>query len=128
VKRHALELVRYGINGLSATLIHFGVLSLNLKVLGFSSAGLANLLAAICGVSASFLGSRYFVFPRTGEAIITQAMKFAGLYGFIAVLHGLVLLVWTDLYHMDYRIGFVIATIIQVSLSYLGNKFMVFRK
>ena len=59
---------------------------------------------------------------------MTQAIKFSGLYGFIAVLHGLVLLIWTDLYDLDYRFGFIIATLIQVSLSYLGNKFLVFRK
>jgi putative flippase GtrA len=128
VRRHTLELVRYGINGVFATLVHYAVLSFNLNVLGFPSAGLANLLAAVFGISASFLGSRYFVFPHTGEAIIKQAVKFSGLYGFIAVLHGLVLLIWTDLYNLDYRLGFIIATMIQVSLSYAGNKFLVFRK
>ena len=56
---------------------------------------------------ASFLGNRYFVFPKTGEAIVTQAMKFGGLYGVIAVFHGLVLLIWTDWYALDYRIGFL---------------------
>jgi len=128
VRQHTLELVRYGINGVFATLVHYAVLSFNLNVLGFPSAGLANLVAAVFGISASFLGNRYFVFPHTGEAMITQAIKFSGLYGFIAVLHGLVLLIWTDLYNLDYRFGFIIATLIQVSLSYLGNKFLVFKK
>ena len=46
----------------------------------------------------------------------------------IAVFHGLVLLIWTDWYALDYRIGFLIATVVQVLLSYLGNKLLVFKK
>lgn len=127
MSRHAQIMARYGINGVVATVVHYGVLAFNLNVLNFASAGAANLCAAVFGISASFFGSRYFVFPRTGEAIIAQAMKFSGLYGVIAVLHGLVLLIWTDGYGFDFRLGFLIATAIQVSLSYLGNKFIVFK-
>lgn len=127
MKQHALELLRYGINGVAATVVHFAVLSFNLNVLGFQSAAGANLLAAVFGISASFMGSRYFVFPRTEEGMITQAVKFSGLYGVIALLHGLTLLVWTDWYGFDYRLGFLIATAVQISLSYFGNKFLVFK-
>lgn len=121
------EIVRYSINGLVATAVHYGVLTFNLQVIEIPSAGLSNLVAAIFGISASFLGSRHFVFAATGEPIFKQAIKFSGLYGAIALLHGLVLLLWTDWYGLDYRLGFLIATAIQVLLSYLGNKFLVFR-
>lgn len=127
MKRHVLELLRYGINGLAATAVHFAVLSFNLNVLGFQSAGAANMLAAVFGIGASFMGSRYFVFPRTGETIVMQAMKFSGLYGVIALVHGLILFIWTDWYGLDYKLGFIISTAVQVSLSYFGNKFLVFK-
>lgn len=127
MKQHVIELLRYVINGLVATLVHFGVLSFNLNVLHFSSAGFANLLAAVFGITASFLGSRYFVFPHTGERILVQVIKFGGLYAAIALLHGLILFIWTDRYGFDYRLGFLIATGFQVSLSYVGNKFLVFK-
>jgi len=124
---HVQEMARYGINGLAATALHYGVLMFNLETIEIPSAGLSNLIAAVFGISASFLGSRYFVFGNTNEPILKQAIKFSGLYGAIALLHGLVLLLWTDWYGLDYRLGFLIATAIQVSLSYLGNKFLVFR-
>lgn len=127
MKAHAREVVRYGINGLAATAIHYGVLIVNLKFIGVPSAGLSNLIAAIFGIGASYLGSRYFVFASTNEPIFTQAIKFGSLYGAIALLHGLVLLIWTDWYGLDYRLGFLIATAIQVSLSYVGNKYLVFK-
>lgn len=126
MSKHALELLRYGVNGLIATAVHYGVLTVNLSVLNMSSAGLANLLAATVGISVSFLGCRYFVFRNGEGGLIAQAVKFSGLYGAIALLHGLVLLTWTDWAGHDYRTGFLLATAMQVSLSYVGNKFLIF--
>lgn len=123
------ELVRFIVNGLVATAVHFAVLTFNLQVLGFASAGLANLCAAVVGITTSFLGSRHYVFAGSAQqAWLPQAIKFSSLYGAIALLHGLVLWLWTDRLALDYRLGFVIATGLQVSFSYLGNKFLVFNK
>ena len=122
------ELLRFIVNGLFATGVHFAVLTFNLKVLGFGSAGLANLLAAVAGISASFLGNRFFVFAAAEtQPLLTQAIKFSGLYGAIAVLHGAVLWLWSDRLGLDYRFGFLLATGMQVSLSYIGNKLVVFK-
>jgi len=123
----AAELIRYGINGVVATLVHFALLAFNLHILTMPSAGLANIIASVFGISASFLGNRYFVFHRSTKGIIAQAAKFSGLYGAMALLHGVVLLVWTDWLDLNYRHGFLLATILQISLSYIGNKRLVFK-
>ncbi|MCP3720359.1 GtrA family protein [Paraburkholderia sp. CNPSo 3281] len=120
------EVLRYVINGLFATAVHYSVLTFNLKVLHFPSAGAANLVAAIFGIAASFIGSRYFVFQNREGSIVSQAIKFSGLYLAIAALHGLVLTCWTDWLRLDYRIGFLVASFMQMSLSYFGNKRLVF--
>jgi len=127
LSRQAAELVRYFFSGVSATAVHYAVLSFNLDVLHFSSAGVANLLAAIVGITVSFLGNRYFVFKKFSENICRQSMKFFFLYSSIALIHAVVLFVWTDLFKFDYRIGFIVATSLQVSIGYLGNKVLVFR-
>lgn len=121
------EIVRYVINGTAATGVHFGVLILCLEVIQIQSAAIANMIAAIFGISASFLGSRYFVFRSRQDPILSQAPKFAVLYASIAALHGAVLFVWTDVFGLDYRVGFLIATFLQVLLSYIGNKKLVFK-
>ena len=121
------ELFKYGTNGLVATAVHYGVFTFNLKVIGISSAGLANLIAACFGICASFLGNRYFVFKKKDSEMLSLALKFIGLYGVIALLHGFILLVWSDFFSLDYRIGFLIATFFQFVLSYIGNKKMVFK-
>jgi putative flippase GtrA len=122
------QVVRFGVNGLLATAVHFGVLTFNLKVLEMPSAGLANLLAAVAGIAASFIGSRYFVFRQRTELWITQAARFVVLYAAIACLHGLVLYVWTDRAGWDYRAGFLVATVLQTLCSFVGGKLLVFRK
>ena len=123
---HLGEFGRYVVNGLVATAVHYAVLTANLELLHMPSAGLANGLAAVVGITTSFLGSRYFVFRKAHLPPAAQALKFGGLYATIALIHAGVLLVWTDALGHDYRIGFLIATFIQFSLSYLGNKFLVF--
>lgn len=123
-----LQVVRYVINGLVATAVHFGVLQINLKLLGVPSAGAANFIAAFFGITASFVGSRYYVFQSHQQPIFGQASKFGVLYAAMACLHGLVLYGWTDLQGWDYRIGFLLATALQVVLSYWGNKLLVFKR
>ena len=128
MKPHTLELIRYGLNGVVATTIHYVVLTLNLNVLSMSSAGIANFAAALFGTTASFIGSRYFVFRQVTEGFMAQGAKFFGLYAFFASLHGMILFIWTDLWSLDFRLGFLIATGLQVSLGYLGSKLIVFKK
>jgi putative flippase GtrA len=119
--------IRYIINGLIATAVHFLVLTFNLEVLDWSSAGVANLVAAVFGISASFIGSRYYVFKGSLEPLVKQLYRFMLLYAAIAILHGLLMYVWVDLYLQNYMIGFVLATAMQVACSYIGNKVLVFK-
>jgi putative flippase GtrA len=127
MSKKTTQLIRYGLNGLLATLVHYCVLVFNMQVLVFSSSGLANLVAALFGVSASFLGNRYFVFQDHFGTLLSQLMRFSGLYGFIALVHCSVLILWTDWLAHSYHIGFIIASLLQFVLSYFGNKFLVFR-
>ena len=50
----APELIRYLINGVLATAVHFGILSFNLNIVDFASAGLANLIASLFGIGRPF--------------------------------------------------------------------------
>lgn len=122
-----VEFFRFCINGGVATLIHFSILILGMEVLQIPSAGVANGLASLFGIAASFFGNRWFVFPKTGSPVLAEFTKFAGLYALIAVLHGSILFVWSDNYGFDYKVGFVWATGLQVILSYFANKFLVFK-
>ncbi len=122
-----LQFLKYLINGVSATLVHYGVLSFNLNILHFSSAAIANMLAAVFGITASYLGNRFFVFDSKNQQVTQQFIQFLILYAAIALLHGLILWVWTDQMKLHYSIGFLIATVMQFVLSFIGNKFFIFK-
>lgn len=124
--RPSPRLIRFLLNGVVATAVHYAALSFYLEVLQLESAGLSNLLAAPVGIAASFLGNRYYVFRRSDSALLQQALKFVGLYAALALLHGSLLYVWTDQWQLDYRIGFLIAVGAQVVLGYLAGKYLVF--
>lgn len=121
------ETVRYAINGGLSTVVHYLALSVGIDIVGIPSASAANLLAAMIGIATSFVGSKYYVFRRHSEPFHGQAAKFVTLYGFIAMMHGVVLALVTDIGGLDYRIGFVLATALQVTLSYAGNQRFVFK-
>lgn len=121
------QFFRYLINGLAATAVHYGVLRFNIEVLEIPSAGVANGIAAVFGILTSFLGSRYFVFRAADRSIVRQGSMFLAVYAVIAVFHGLILYVWTDRLGFNYTVGFLLATLMQMTCSFLANKFMVFR-
>ncbi|KLI98612.1 GtrA family protein [Luteimonas sp. FCS-9] len=121
------QIVRYFINGVIATAIHFCALTFNIEVLAMQSAGIANGLAAVFGIAASFLGSRYFVFRGSSRGVVRQGALFVSIYAGIALLHSLVLYVWTDRLVLDYRVGFLVATSMQIVISFVANKFVVFK-
>lgn len=121
------RLLRFIANGIAAAVVHFAALYVLLQVLELPSAGLANLLAAIAGVSASFVGNRHWVFAETREPWWRQLLRFWVLYLGLSLLHGTMLLVWTDLAGLDYRVGFLLGALLAALCTYLGGKRWVFR-
>ena len=111
------EFSRYIANGLVATAVHYGVLNLNIHLLGVGSYGLANFIAAFFGIAISFVGSRYFVYKNHVNSLGSQILRFGALYAGIAALHGCVLYLWSDIIGFSYHLGFIVATGLQVMLS-----------
>ncbi|KIP86148.1 hypothetical protein SN15_09295 [Stenotrophomonas maltophilia] len=119
---------RFVVNGLVATAVHFLVLSLLVEVVHIGSKGLANALAASCGIAASFAGNKWFVFTASRGDAGSQAVRFILLYGALALLSGALMAVWSDVGGLDYRIGFVLISGIQLVCSFLGNRLLVFKQ
>ena len=121
------EVGRYVINGAAATLIDFAVLRAASAVLGEGMVWLAGGLGAAVGITASFLGSRYFVFSHRRGDWRVEVARFLPLYGVLALVRMALFYVWSDVYGLDKNIGFVIATGVQVIATFFGNKYLVFR-
>ena len=120
------EAIRFLINGAIATAVHFCVLHVLYVVFQFPSASVSNLVGWACGLAASYTGNRYFVFPSRRGRVADEIWKFLVLYVSLALLQGLIMLVWTDMLGRDYRIGFLFCAVVQASLAYLGNRVLIF--
>lgn len=121
------QLVRFLVNGLVATAVHFTVLYTCIEVLHVPLAAAANAVAAVFGIVASFLGNRYFVFPGRPGSATRQGVLFALVYTTVALLHGVAMFAWADWLGLDYRVGFLLITGMQMILSFIINKFVVFK-
>jgi len=123
----AARLLRYVFNGLLATGVHYLVLSVLINPLAVRPIGLANLVAAITGTVASFIGNRQFVFKAVNAPVQKQAIHFALLYAILAIIHSACMYLWCDILNRDYQVGFLLATGLQFLLSYIFNSSLVFR-
>lgn len=119
---------RFVINGIYATVIHYSVLVFLMELLNFQLAWVANGTAAVVAISFSFLGNRYFVFRSKNPKLIDQISRFYIVYALIAAVHSSVLYLWTDLLLLKYQVGFIIATLVQLIISFTASKYMVFAK
>lgn len=118
--------IRFAINGFIATAAHYLTLVILLEIVELSSAGLANGLAAIVGISVSYLGNRSYVF-KSDEPHTLTLPRFLSVYVGVAFYHAGFLAFWTDLFGYSYQLGFLVATGISIVLTFLGNKLFVFR-
>lgn len=123
-----MQILRYAANGVAATAIHYIVLYTCVEILNFRFIGLANLLASSFGILTSFFGNKHFVFKSTGGSVSPALARFIFFYAIIALIHGAILHVWSDIYRMNYNQGFVFAILIQFLLGYMASKFFVFNE
>jgi putative flippase GtrA len=113
------------VNGLQATAVHYCTLLLLLEVMRLPSAGLANGLASVVGISASDLGNRLMVF-RSNRPSMATLPRFLLLYATLALFHAGFLAVWSDRLVLPYGWGFLLSTGLATAMSYLGNRYFVF--
>ena len=123
-----LRLLRYAINGLLATGVHYALLSVLVGPMGLRPFALANLLAAVIGTVTSFFGNRQFVFKAVGGSVRLQAARFIAIYAALALIHSAYMYVWCDHFEKNYQTGFVLATALQFLLSYIANSLLVFKE
>jgi len=118
--------MRFIVNGLVATAVNYVVLVTLIEYAGLRYAGVAALLSAIAGITASFVGNRLFVFSSQAP-IFRELLRFKVLYAGIALFQAIGMALWSDLLSLNYSLGFLLITAMSVVLSYLGNRSLVFK-
>ena len=113
------------LNGLFATGVQYGSLVTLVEFVHLPSVGIANGVASLFGIGASYLGNRFMVF-RSPMATSKTLPRFVLLYGIIALLNALAMWLWSDIAGLPYTPGFLLATAVATMVSYLGNRYFVF--
>ena len=121
------RVLRFVLNGLFATAVHYAVLAGLVEGAGMASAAVANALAAVCGIAVSYFGNRSFVL-RSRAPHRRAGPRFLAGYAAVVALHGGAMALWADLGGLDYRIGFLLFTGLAAVLTFLLNRFFVFRE
>ena len=127
MREEAGRVLRFVLNGLFATAVHYGVLAGLIEGAEMASAALANALAAVCGIAVSYAGNRSFVL-RSRARHRRAGARFLSCYAAVVSLHGGAMALWADIGGLDYRIGFLLFTAAAAVLTYLLNRFFVFRE
>jgi len=116
---------RFILVGLGATAAHYLALAALVDLAGVPSVGLANLAAAAVGIATSYLGNHRVVFASNRRH--RSAMpRFLLSYGVVMGIHGAFLALWSDVWGLDYTVGFVLATGASAVATYLANRLFVF--
>lgn len=120
------RVIRFGLNGVAATAVHYAILVALVEGAGLGSVGLASAFAAAGGIAVSYLGNHYYVL-RADIAHHKAAPRFLVCYAIVIGLHTGLMTIWADWAGLSYSLGFVLFTAIGATLTYLLNRFYVFR-
>jgi putative flippase GtrA len=107
--------------------VHFVVLVVAVDVVHIDNLAVSNFLAGVAGISSSFIGNKFYVFQVRHGSIHYQAIRFVVFYACILSAHTFVISLLTDYMGMDYRISFVFASALMLVISFLSNKYLVFK-
>jgi putative flippase GtrA len=120
------EIFLFLINGFLATSVHFAALILFVNFAGLSY-GASNFLSFLVGSISSFLGNKFFVFKVTNKfRTSSQFINFFFLYLTLAFVHGIALYWWSDINEYNYIVGFLLITILNMVISFIFNKYIIF--
>ena len=120
-------LLKYILNGLSATLFHYIILRLLLMNFYFEYYASADFIAAFFGICFSYLGNKFFVFKHSSSNHFVQYFIFLIFYFLMMIVHSSIIFIISDIYNVNFNIGFVAATFFQFLFTYYVNKKIIFK-
>jgi putative flippase GtrA len=116
------RILRFIFVGIIATLTHYLSLLFFVEIIELGSYGFSNLLAALFGITVSFIGSKYFTFKSEHGSLTFQIPFFLLINFGLLALHGFWLTLWSDILKLNFHYGFVIALFFQIFISYNFSK------
>jgi putative flippase GtrA len=120
--------LRYVLNGVAATLVHYLTLRVLIQLLPGTDVGLCNMGASVAGITASFLGNRHLVFAQTQKWVGKQLAQFLVLYGVLASIQGALMHGLVASWGLNITLAFLICTAFQFVAGFSVNKYFIFHE
>lgn len=126
-KEMFFELFRYGIVGVSTTILNIGTYRFFSKILDFHYI-IATILAWIMAVVYAFFMNKFVVFKEKDGTIIKEFVSFITVRGGTGLLDVIVMYIGVSAIGINDIFVKVFSNIIGISLNYILGKFFVFKK
>lgn len=120
------QAVKYGVVGLSNTLITMVVIWLMMKLLGCQE-GLSNLTGYVAGLLNSFIWNKQWTFKGSSTGWKKGAIRFAVVFGICYVLQYLLVLALNSRLSIDHYYNHLIGMAFYTVINFLMNKFYTFK-
>ena len=128
-KQSIMEIARYGIAGLTTTLVNIGFYHV-LALLGMDYRA-ANLIAIVCSKVYGYIVNKLFVFRSncgTRKGLIQEIGKFIGTRGITGIVDYAGLIFMVEVCSFGNMVSKYVVTAIVIILNYVLGKFMVFKR
>jgi putative flippase GtrA len=118
--------VRFGVVGVVATAVHYLSLRLLVEQMFFSPST-ANGVAFLCAICVTYIGQHMWVFQRSGRLSLTLIVRFSLSLSFGFFANMAIMAASVNTFDLTYQSGFLLALVFVPALSFIINKFWVFR-
>lgn len=123
-KSRMIEVARFGVIGVLATLVHF--VAMNLLVRGGMDPVLANVIGFLTAVGISYTGQSLWVFRQPiSDRVRMGKFGVSALFGVLA--NAAVMTLFVKIIGTHHNVGFIAALIFVPATLYCVNRFWVFR-
>lgn len=120
------QAIKYGIVGVSNTLITMAVIWVMMKLLGYSDVT-SNAVGYIAGVVNSFIWNKQWTFKSKGRWV-SSAVRFGIVFGICYFLQlGLVVLLLNKYLPIDPYYNHLIGMVFYTAINFLMNKYFTFK-
>ncbi|MDR1558028.1 MAG: GtrA family protein [Tannerellaceae bacterium] len=120
------QAIKYGIVGVSNTLLSLCVIWVMMKVLGYSDI-VSNITGYIAGIINSFIWNKQWTF-RSPDTWIGSALRFGGVFGICYAMQLGLLLYLNGHLSIDPYYNQVIAMLFYTAINFLMNKYFTFKE
>jgi putative flippase GtrA len=124
----AAQSSRFIIVGITATLVHYLIIVLLVDMFDLMSPTPATVVGSIFGILTAYIGNYTFVFSISDSRHGHYAPRFVTTYLAVMSIHAGMMFLFVDILSLRYEYGFVVATFLSATTTFLANRFLVFRQ